>query len=220
MKLQLLKKELRLCSHPAAWLMLLLSSMALIPNYPYPVIYFYLTLGVFFICLSGRENNDVTFTMTLPVSRRDLVRARFSFVILLEAIELALVAVFVVLHGVLYGPDAPGNAAGMDANLALVAEGFLFFGAYHLVFFPSYYRNVDRVGTSFVKSSVALGVLTVVDIVLSYALPFWRDRLDTPDPQNTGAKLVFLAVCVVFYCIATALSFRTSVRRFEQLDLK
>ena len=220
MTLRMLKKELRLCSHPAAWLLLLTGAMALIPNYPYPVIYFYLTLGVFFICLSGRENHDVTFTMTLPVSRRDLVRGRMSFAILLEVIELALTALFVVLHGLLYGPDAPGNAAGMDANLALIAEGFLFFGVYHLVFFPSYYRDVDRVGVSFVKSAVALGVLAVLEIVCCYALPFWRDRLDTPDPQQLGAKCVFFAVCLVFYLGATALAYRSSLRRFERLDLK
>ena len=64
---KLLKKELALCLHPAAVVMLLLSALVLAPNYPYAVSFFYLTLGLFFICLGGRENHDVIFTLTLPV---------------------------------------------------------------------------------------------------------------------------------------------------------
>ena len=55
----LLLKEWRLALHPAALLFLCLSSMLLIPSYPYFVIFFYTCLGLFFICLSGRENKDI-----------------------------------------------------------------------------------------------------------------------------------------------------------------
>lgn len=82
--MKLFQKELRLCLHPTAPMGLLLSAMVLIPNYPYLVSFFYTTLAVFFICLQGRENNDVLFTMTLPVSRRQLVRARITLAVALE----------------------------------------------------------------------------------------------------------------------------------------
>ena len=50
----LLKKEFSLSMHPVTPLMLMLSSMALIPNYPYTVMFFYMTLAVFFTCMMGR----------------------------------------------------------------------------------------------------------------------------------------------------------------------
>ena len=56
---RLLQKELRLAMHPASVGFLLLSALLLIPNYPYYVTFFYTSLGVFFICLGGRENKDV-----------------------------------------------------------------------------------------------------------------------------------------------------------------
>ena len=34
--------------------MLALSALVLVPNYPYGVVFFYSTLGLFFICLGGR----------------------------------------------------------------------------------------------------------------------------------------------------------------------
>ena len=214
---KLLKKELMLCLHPTVFLMLLLTGLLLTPNYPYTIMYFYLTLGIFFICLGGRENADITFTMTLPVAKRDIVAGRMLLAVLLELTQLLLAALLIPLRQrILSG----ANAAGMDANLALLGEGFLFYGVFQLVFFPAWYRNTNRVGLSFIKSSVALFLLTGADIVLSYALPFWRDVLDTPDPQNLGTKVVFLLVCLLFYLAATWAALRISRRRFERQDIR
>lgn len=214
---KLLKKELSLCLHPAAVVMLSLSALVLTPNYPYAVSFFYLTLGLFFICLDGRENHDVIYTLTLPVAKRDAVTARMSLAVLLELVLLALVFGFIQLHRRIL-PDP--NAAGMDANLALLGEGFLFFGLYHLVFFPSYYRDVNKVGLSFVKGCVFSAVFVAADIVLCYTLPLMRDVLDTPDPQHLSAKLVFLAISIAVYAAGTVLALRVSQRRFEAQDIR
>lgn len=213
---KLLKKELALCLHPTTYIMLALSVLTLIPNYPYAVMYFYLTLALFFICTTGRENHDVTYTLTLPVAKRDVVRARFALAVLIELIQLALAAVMIAVHGAIY--PLP-NAAGMDANLALLASGLLYFGVFHLVFFPAYYRDVNRIGVPFVQASIALFAMVVAGIVLTYAVPLWR-ALDTPDPQNMGLKLGYLAVCALCYGVLTALALRVSERRFLAQDVR
>ena len=66
MAAKLLKKELRLCLHPAAIIMLGMALLILIPGYPYAVSFFYTMLGLFFIAQGSRENHDVAFTLTLP----------------------------------------------------------------------------------------------------------------------------------------------------------
>ena len=215
---KLLKKEFRLCLHPTAPLMMLLSALTLVPNYPYGVMYFYLTLGFFFICLGGRENHDVTYSMTLPVSRRDIVIGRAGLFVLLELIQLVLAGIFVCLRGVILR-GAP-NAAGMDANLVLLANGFLYYSVFHLTFLPAYYKDVNKVGTAFVKSSVAMFVLVVLEIIATHAVPFVRDVLDTPDPAHLGAKLFFFAICAVIYAVVLALSVRLSLRRFARQDIR
>lgn len=214
---RLVKKEFRLCLHPAAILMLTMSAMALIPNYPFGVLFFYMTLGVFFICLGARENHDVTYTMTLPVPKKELVTARFLLAAALELLQLALTAGFILLRRAL--GDQP-NAAGLDANLALIGEGFIFFGVFQLVFFPGYYRDVNRVGVNFIKSSAAMLVLIVLDIVLCYTVPLFCDVLDTPDPQHLPEKLVFTAIGLVFWLGASLLALRLSQRRFQRLDIR
>lgn len=216
--LRLLKKEFVLCLHPAVPLFLALSVLILVPNYPYLVSFFYITLGIFFICMSGRENHDIPFTVSLPVSRREMAAARILMGCCLQVFQLILCAVLIALRPRILG-DIP-NGAGMDANLALLGEGFLLFALFNLIFFPSWYKDVRKVGVPFLKGSAAVFLFVVADVVSTYAVPFVRDRLDTADPAFLTEKAVFLLVCAVLYGAATYLAYRLSRRNFEKQDLQ
>ena len=217
---KLLRKEFRLCLHPAAIIMVLLCTMVLIPNYPYGVMYFYMGLGVFFISMSARENHDVLYGMILPVPKKELVTARFSFSIVLELIQLLLIGGCILLHNALFRPEAATNEVGMDANLALIGQGFLLFGLFHLIFFPMHYRDVSKVGKPFVIASIVQFLVIIADIVLCHAVPLFRDILDTRDPEHLGAKAIFTLVCLTFWIAATIMALRISQKRFEQLDIR
>ena len=215
--MNLLKKELRLCLHPTAPLFLLLCAMILIPNYPCTVSFFYMTLGVFFICLTGRENHDAAFTAALPVSRKQMVWGRVGMVCCLELADLLAAAMMLWVKGLIgFTP----NQAGMDANIALLGEGFILFGLFNLIFFPNWYKNINKVGVPFLLSSAAVFVYILLAIVSTYAVPFVRDCLDTQDPAHLTEKLLFIAAAVLFFLCATGLSVKASVRRFERVDLQ
>ena len=216
--IRLLKKEFSLCLHPAALIMLGLSALVLVPNYPPSISFFYLTLGIFFICTSGRENHDIAFTITLPVSRRQAVLGRILFACCLEMAQVALAGAFVAVKANLIGVTE--NLAGLDANLALVGEGFLLFGLFNRLFFPLWYRDVRKVGKPFLIASAAVFLYVVLAVVSTYAVPFVRDRLDTADPAFLGEKAAFLGGSALVYLALTAWAARVSVRRFSALDLQ
>ena len=69
-------------------------------------------------------------------------------------------------------------------------------------------------------ASTVVFLLVTADVVLTYALPFWRDVLDTPDPQNLGAKLGFDAVCLGLFVVMTLAALNISRRRFERQDIR
>lgn len=213
----LLKKEIQLSMHSITPLMLLLSAMVLIPNYPYGVIFFYMTLAMFFTCMLGRENGDVVYSMTLPIAKSDIVKARMLFAVLVELLQLLLLLPFIWIRQNVIGT---ANAAGMDGNLALLAEGFLLFGIFHLVFFCGYYKDVTKVGVNYVKATVVFFLCICIEIAAVYAVPFVRDCLDTPDSQYVGTKLITLAICILIYVLLTVITYQVSVRRFEKQDLR
>lgn len=214
--IKLLKKEFSLAMHPVTPFMPLLAAMVLIPNYPYSVSFFYITLAAFFTCLQGRENNDITYSMNLPVSKKDIVAARFFMVMILEAVQMIVMAPLIYISTLLY---KSGNAAGLDASPALYGVGLIIYGLFHLCFFIPHYRNVNKVGAPFIFSSVVIFIVVTLEVIATYAIPFVRDMLDTPGLQNLQSKLCFIAGCLVFYLVATFIAYKSSVRSFVRQDL-
>ena len=88
----LLYKQLRLVCHPMTPVFCLFGIMVIIPNYPYTVIFFYVTLGLFFSFLNMREQKDLYYTALLPVPKRDAVKAGCLFTALIELTSLVLLA--------------------------------------------------------------------------------------------------------------------------------
>ena len=85
----LMKKEWKLTVTPVPLLFLLLSALVLVPSYPYYVTFFYNALGIFLMLQAARENRDVYYMALLPVTKRDVVRARFSTVVTLQLLQIA-----------------------------------------------------------------------------------------------------------------------------------
>lgn len=212
----LIKKEFRLAMHPTVPVFWLLSAMLMIPNYPYYVAFFYTTLGIFFVCLTGRENRDIQYSMMLPVSRRDIVRARLAFACIIECVQVLLAIPFAILRARLI--PAP-NEAGMDANIALFGLSLIMLGLFNIIFFTRYYTAPDKVGGAFVRGSIAVLIYVALAETAAHAVPFVRDRLDTPDPLFINEKLCVLAIGIVAFAALTLGAYKICVRRFEKLDI-
>ena len=213
---KLLKKEFRLFTHPTSWMFLAFGAMVLIPGYPMYVPLFWVTLGLFYACLSARENNDLYYTLLLPVRKRDAVRARGLYFALMELLQLLVCAVFAVLRTALkIGP----NSAGMDANLAFFGLGLILMGLFNVLFLPRLYKNPAAVGKPFLIVTLLVFAYIVAAEVCCFVVPFFRDVLDTPDPQHLGAKLTVLIAGAALFAALTALGTRRAEKLFEKVDL-
>lgn len=209
-------KEWKLAFHVTVALFWALSAMVMIPGYPYYVICFYTALGLYFVCLTGRENNDLTYTLMLPVQKRDVVRARILFAAVIEGIQLLCMLPFLMIR---HGLGLGANPVGMDANVAFLGFCLLLYGLYNRMFFPAYFAAPDKVGKVFGFCAVGMFLLICVLEALDHMLPLMRDCLDTPDPQNMGPKLITLALGLLAFGLLTWISLRKSINHFEKLDV-
>lgn len=212
----LLRKELLLSMHPTAPIFLILSMMLIIPNYTYYVVFFYTGLAVFFTCLNGRENNDVFYTLTLPIAKKDIVKSRFAFVILLQLAQIIIAIPFAIIR---QNMPIPGNKVGMNANITLFGISLIMLGLFNYIFFKIYYKDVNKVGTAFAKSTIAITIYIVIAETCVHVLPFVRDYLNTKDPQYLAYKLIVLATGIIMYAFLTFVVYRKSVKAFEAFDL-
>lgn len=211
----LLYKQLRLTCHPMTLVFLLSGIFLLIPNYPYTVGFFYVTLGIFFMFMNGREQRDADYCAVLPIRKRDGVKAGCLFVVLVELVSLVMAVPFALLSARI----KPGgtNLAGIDANVTLFAAGLVLFAVFDLVFLPSFYRTGYKVGVAFVKASIAVALVVICDVILPHVPGLaW---LDGTDRASCLRQLPVLAICAGLYGLLTFFSCRRAANRYEQVDL-
>lgn len=211
----LLYKQLRLACHPMTPVFCLSGIMLLIPNYPYSVAFFYVTLGLFFTFLNMREQKDIYYSALLPLRKRDTVRAAVAFTVLVELLSVVITALFCLLSAKLQpGKD---NAVGMDANLMLLGAGFVLYGVFNLVFFICLCRSGYKAGAAYLKANLALWPM----ILLAEALPhfpslMWLNRVDV---RANLRQIPILLFGMAVFAVLTILAYRRSARLYERVDL-
>lgn len=211
----LLYKQLRLVRHPMTLVFALFGAMTVIPAYPYTVAYFYVTLGIFFMYTNIREQRDAAYSAILPVCKGDTVRVSILFCALVELASVVLSVPFCMLS-VRINPNG-GNPVGLDANAALLAAALLIFTLFNAIFFPAFYQSGYKVGKSYLKAVIPTGFL----MLILEALPHFphMEWLNETTAAANSRQLPLLAVCLAVFAAVTALSIRTSVERYEKVDL-
>lgn len=189
--------------------------MILIPNYPYSVTFFYVTLGLFFTFLNMREQKDIYYSAILPIRKRDTVKASVLFAVLVEVLSVIITALFCVLSAQLQpGKD---NAVGMDGNLMLLGAGFLIYGVFNLVFFTALYRSGYKVGVAYVKANIAMWpTMLAAEAVVHFPGLVWLNRVDAR--AELWQLPIFLGGVVLFAAL-TLVAYRRSAALYEKVDL-
>ena len=205
-------KQFKLVCHPMTLLFTVFGVMFLIPNYPYTVAFFYVTLGLFFMMQNGREQRDTDFSALLPIRKRDTVKVAVLFSVMVELFSLLVAVPFAVLSAQM-NPFG-GNAAGVDANMAAFGMAFLLFAVFNYTFYVNFYRTGYKVGTAFIKAGIAMFFVVLCDVILPHV-----PGLGWLDGGEVGKQLPFLLVCAAIYGVSAVLTYRAAAKRYEKVDL-
>ena len=212
----LLNKELRLSAHLLSYLFLVFSLMALIPGYPILLSAFFICFGLFQTFQNGRETNDVLYSALLPISKKDVVKARYIFVCLIQIIAFLLMAGLTALRMVFFSKAAPYvNNAMMNSNPVFLAWTLLIFALFNTLFVGLFYKTAYKFGKPFVAFIVASMLVVCIAEVLHH-LP-GLEFLNTLD--RLPLQLMLMLSALAIFVLATITSCRTAQRNFELLDL-
>ena len=208
----LLYKQMKLCAHPMTFIFALFGCMLIIPNYPYTVAFFYVTLGIFFMYVNMREQRDSFFSALLPVKKSDTVKSGILFSSIIEIISIVLSVPFMFISQKI-NPKG-GNLAGIDANFALIGMGFICFALFNVVFFPSFYKTGYKAGVAFIKSSAVMLFAVIFDIIAPHIplLSFIDGKFDV---RHIWILLIGIAVYIIFSVIAI----KKSIILYNNVDL-
>ena len=215
---RMLNKELRLATPLLTYLFLAFSLMTLIPGYPILCGAFFVCFGIFQAFQYGREANDILYTVLLPIGKGSAVKAKYLVVCFFELTAFLLMAVLTCVRMLLLSHTAVyAQNVLMAANPLFLAFVLLIFAAFNLVFLRGFFQTAYGIGKPFLLFVIAAFVLIGLGETLHHlpGLAF----LNTSAGEGLKWQLLILLAAAVLYGAVTALSYASSRKAFEKLDL-
>lgn len=215
---KLLGKEISLAASPLSWLFILFALMAMIPGYPILVGAFFACFGIFQSFQSGRENNDILYTVLLPVSKTDAVKAKYRFAIMIQMIFFAISALLTLVRMIWMTKAAPYvTNPMMNANQFYLACILLVFAIFNTVFLCGFFKTAYKFGKPFVLF-IIITFIFILAVEVVHHLPGLEFLNETATLGNVTMWCIFAAALAI-YAVATAISCQVAKKRFERVDM-
>ena len=213
----LLIKEIRLAASPLSWIFIAFAVMALIPNYPIMICGFFVCFGIFHTFQNSRENNDLLYTVLLPVRKSDAVRVKYAFTVLIQSIALVLTIVLTLVRMIFLTGMPYAESALVVANQYFLAGVLVIYLLFNTLFLAYFFRTGWKLGKGFVFFAVAAFLFVCIAEVLHHipGLTF----LNAVDSLNDLPMWGLTAAALVLWLTGTKLSMNYSIKCFENLDL-
>ncbi len=214
----IMRKEMKLASSILSYLFIAFGLMFYLPSYPVLCGAFFVCLGIFQSFQSAREANDIVFSALLPIAKRDVVKAKYAFVCLIEACGLVLMTGAVVVRSTLLLDAAPYRTnALMNANWFALGVAFLFFGLFNMIFVGGFFKTAYKFAKPFVIF-IIVGFLVIVVAEALHHVP-GLERVNAFGTDDILLQLILLLAGIALFLIMTILSMKKAIRDFEKIDL-
>lgn len=215
---QLVKKEFTLAAAPLTYVFLAFALMTMIPGYPILMCGFFICLGILYTFQFSREYNDVLYTALLPVRKRDVVRARYIFVVCIQLAGVLLCGLLTLLRMTALGEaSAYRTNPLMNANPAFLGYLLAMMALFNILFLGGFYKTAYYYGKPFILFCAAAFVVVGLGETLHH-IP-GMEWLNAVEGDGVFRQSVVLLGGAVLFAAGTLLSLKRSEQRFEKLDL-
>lgn len=215
---RLVKKEFTLAAAPLTYVFLAFALMTMIPGYPVLMCGFFICLGILYTFQFSREYNDVLYTALLPVRKRDVVRARYFFVVCIQLAGVLFCALLTLLRmTALKEASVYRTNPLMNANPAFLGYMLVIMALFNILFLGGFYKTAYYYGKPFVLFCAAAFAVVVLGETLHH-IP-GMEWLNAVSGDGVLRQIMVLLGGAAVYAAGTMLSLNRSERRFEELDL-
>lgn len=213
----LLQKESRLSASVLTYFFISAAVMTLIPGYPILCGVFFVTLGIFHSFQNAREANDIVYSALLPIAKKDVVKGKYLFSVMIELCGFLIMTLMTLLRMTVLSDAKPYRQnALMNANPFFLGMALVIFGLFNLIFISGFFKTAYKL-SPFVTYIIAV-FLTIGAAEALHHVP-GLEALNAFGFEHLPVQLALLAGGIVMYILLTAVSYRISCARFEKIDL-
>ncbi len=215
---KLLMKELKLGVNPFFYAMpFLTGALMLIPAW----LYFLVCLYFCFITIPNmfagyKTQNDLIFTGILPVTKKDMVKAKIAVVVFLELMHIGIAMIYGAISVHLY-PNL--TYYFFKPTFGFWGLSFVMLAIFNLIFISIYYKTAYKYGAATVASITAAilfaGSAEWIGIQNSYVFNLFKG--DGAD--NLAIHLAILAAGIAIFALFVIFAYHIAIKRFEKVEI-
>jgi len=215
----LVMKDIKLGVHPLFFAMpLLTGALMLIPGWIYFIVLLYFCwITVPNMFNQFRSQNDLMFTSMMPVTKRDIVRARVTLVAGLELLHIGIAMIFGLVTLRLY-PNF--DYYFFPPNLGFWGLCFVMLAIFNLIFIPMYYKTAYKIGAAILYSITAAMLFAGIVQWIGIQSPVLSGIFYGTDAHSRGLQTCILIGGIVIFFALTAIAYRIGVKRFLQVEIQ
>ncbi|WP_314588180.1 ABC-2 transporter permease [Paenibacillus terrigena] len=214
----LVMKDLKLGVNPWFFaLPLLMGALMLVPGWLYflvPLYFCWITIPNMFA--GFRTQNDLMFTTMMPVTKKDIVKARVTVIVILELLHLVLAMIYGMITIRLY----PNLTYYFFApHMGFWGLCFVMLGIFNVIFISMYYKTAYKYGGATSASIAAAMLFAGIAQWIGVQNSFISDTFNGSGADNTALQLSILIAGIVIFIAFTMIAYRIAVQRFLKVEI-
>ena len=214
----ILKKEMRLSALILTYLFIGFAAMTLIPGYPILCGAFFITLGIFQSFQTAREANDIVYSALLPIAKKDVVKGKYQFVMLIELCSFIIMGILTFVRMTALKDSAVYRQnALMNANPFYLGMVLLIFGLFNVVFLGGFFKTAYKIGKPFITHIIVTFLVIAIAETLHH-IP-GLEAINAFGFDHIALQMSLLLIGALLYGTLTYLSYRKACSDFEKIDL-
>ncbi|WNS43876.1 ABC-2 transporter permease [Paenibacillus sp. MMS20-IR301] len=214
----LLRKELKIGTNVFFYILpFLTGALMLIPAW----LYFLVILYFCFITVPNmfggyKSQNDLLFTSMLPVTKKDIVKARVWFIVILELMHIVTAIIYGMISVRLY-PNLTYFFFG--PSFGFWGLCFVMMAIFNIILIPMYYKTAYKYGAATVAATTAAVLFAGGAEWLGIQNSFVHDLFKGDGLDRPGIQLAIFAGGILIFAIFTSIAYYVANKRFERVEM-
>ncbi|MFD0716951.1 ABC-2 transporter permease [Paenibacillus sp. GCM10027626] len=212
-------KDLKLGIQPIMFVLpFLMGLLMLIPSWIYFIVLLYFCwITVPNMFGNYKTHNDLMFTTMMPVTKKDMVKARVSVIVILEILHVGAAMIFGLIHDLVY--------SNLNITYLFFAPTMGFWGLsmvmlaiFNIVFIPMYYKTAYKYGGALASAIIAAMLFAGIVQWLGIQIPSMFDIFNVTVADHIGFHASILAAGIVIFAAFTLIAYRIAEKRFLKVE--
>jgi hypothetical protein len=215
----LVVKDFKLGVSPIFLIMpLLTGALMLIPAWIYflvPLYFCWITIPNMF---GGfKAQNDLIFTAMMPVTKKDMVKARITVLVVLEILHIGIAMIFGMITLRLY-PEL--TYYFFSPHMGFWGLCMVMLAIFNLIFIPMYYKTAYKFGKALAASLTAAMLFAGIAQWLGIRSAFLADVFNGAGADRTALQASILIAGIALFAAFTIAAYRIAVKRFLKVEIQ